>query len=88
MQGEVQRGTAGSFSGFSDGKVNSIRDEPELASSFPTKPPTFFYDCIVRAGNYLNVSLTLRTMLKSNTCSGDTGCAGLVRTDASAIISR
>jgi len=38
--------------------------------------------------NYFKVSLTLRTMLKSKTCSGSTGCLGLTRTEASAIICR
>ena len=47
---------------------------------------TELYRCLAR--NYLNASLTLRTMLKSNTCSGSTGYAGLTRTDASAIICR
>src|SRR5262245_27327410 len=40
------------------------------------------------AGNYLSVALTLWTMLKSKTCSGSTGCLGLMRTAASAIIWR
>lgn len=35
-----------------------------------------------------NDRLTFSTMLKSNTCSGNTGCLGLMRTEASAIISR
>ena len=38
--------------------------------------------------HYFKASLTLRTMLKSKTCSGSTGCLGLIRAAASAIIWR
>ena len=38
--------------------------------------------------SYLNVSPTLRAMLKSNTCAGSTGCLGLICAAASAIIWR
>ena len=37
---------------------------------------------------YFSAAPTFRTMLKSNTCSGSTGCLGFTRTEASAIICR
>ena len=44
------------------------------------------FDHVGGVGYYLKVALTFWTIVKSNTCSGRTGCLGLTRTEASAII--
>lgn len=56
--------------------------EDKLLSAWSSQPALlgFFHQ--------RNDLLTFSTMLKSNTCSGSTGCLGLMRTEASAIISR
>ena len=45
-----------------------------------------YSESFYQPNSYFNVALILRAMLKSKACSGSTGCAGLIRSDASAII--
>jgi len=53
-----------------------------------TQPDAAFGSFQQPASCYFKVALILRVMLKSNTCSGSTGCLGFARTEASAIIWR